>query len=579
MNIVTKEKITTVNNQGIWKRFLTMLKLAKIPWIGIVIYIIANFGMIFLALLVPRVKGNFYAGDVSVSSVLTVLVSEICVNLLFMIILFTKNTVSAMIDRNFRSVLWKKILHLEAKFFDQVSSNTLLSRITDDAESLKTFVIDVVISELISYSTAAATIAAMATMDTSLAIIMAVVIPIILITTFILGRLNLKIGNLVKLKMAELTEYLSGQISKLSVIKAFNRQEEETKRGEESIENYYIAEYKTRLVELLKAIIDTIIGIIPEIAVIIIGIRLLDDRILTVAGWVAFHTYAMTLITFFKDKSNVWISIKTVQGQLNRISELLCEPEEGIASYIIEEVESGDIVFDSVEFAYEDKTVLKNISVTIPANKLTAIVGPSGTGKTTMVKLLERIYEPKSGRILIGEHELKDYNLKNWREKIAFVSQSAPLISGTIRENVLYGISKEISDEEIMEAAKKIRAENFIKKFPNGLDGQVGQFGEKLSGGQRQKLSILRAFLQDKDFIILDEPTANLDMISSYEVVQSIGRLKEYKTVVMVVHDGKLLDDTDHIIVLEDNYTAKEGTISELSKNSKFFRKLIEEEA
>lgn len=572
MYIGIKEKTRYVENKGIWKKFFRVLWQTKIPWIGIVLYLIANSAMIWLLLLVPRVNGNFYAGDVKVSTVLVVIGADIASLLVFSGVLLIKNIVSAKIDRNFRNSLWKKILSLEPKFFDQVSSNTLLSRITSDAESLKVFVVDIVLAELISLSTAIATITAMTSMNKNLAVIMAIMIPVILLIAFIMGRLNMRIGNLVKLKMSELTDYLSGQLARIKVIKSYNCVENETSRGEYLIGEYYKAEFKARLIDILKAFIDTIVNIGPSVALIIIGIKLLDSHQLTVAGWVTFNAYATSLLVFFREKSGVWVQIKLVQGQLNRILNLQYEPEEGLKPYLYEKTKADDLIFDKVSFSYLDKEVLKGVSMICPLRKLTAIVGPSGTGKTTIVKLLERIYEPSEGCIWVGDQKISDCKLENWRNNIAFVSQNPPLISGTIRENILYGIQDSVSDEEILVAARKLKAEKIITDRLGGLDSEVGQFGEKLSGGQRQKLSIVRAFLQNREYIILDEPTASLDMVAAYEVMDAIEELRKWKTIIMVVHDIKLIQNADHILVVEEKKGVIQGNFEEVLSKSEFFR-------
>lgn len=150
------------------------------------------------------------------------------------------------------------------------------------------------------------------------------------------------------------------------------------------------------------------------------------------------------------------------------------------------------------------------------------------------------------------------------------------MISGTIRDNILYGVEEEYTDEQILATAKEVRADEFIENCPGGLDYEVGQFGDKLSGGQRQKLSILRAFLQNREYILLDEPTASLDAISTHEVIQSIKQLIGKRTVILVAHDSKLVRDADHIIIIEDDAKIFEGTAEELSNVSGYFRKMTE---
>lgn len=568
-----------ISNKGIWRKFFRMAKMAKIPWGWIVMYMVVTVVSLGLMILMVQVSGQFNSGDASISNVIIILAVEMISSVFTIFTMLARGVVGSRVDRNLRNVIWKKILHLEPKFFDEVPANALISRITDDAESFKSFLLDVFLSEVTGLMTAITTITAMATMDVKLAVIMAVFIPVVLLVGFLMGRLRMKVGNSLKKRMADLTEYLSGQLAKLTVIKAYNKQDFEDIRGQKAIEEYFRAERANKFAEFLQYAINAVVYILPDIALILIGIELLDNKLLTVAGWVAFRTYASELVIFFTGKSNTWIMAKNLQGQLNRISDLLNEPEEGIEAYVEQAVQSGDICFEDVSFGYDENPVLENVSVTIPAKAMTAILGPNGTGKSTMLKLLERMYKPRSGRIMLGGKELSDYNLRAWRDSVAIVDQEATVLSGTIRENALYGVKEPVSDEQIMEAAKLLNADGFILDCPDGLNQEVGQFGNKLSGGQRQKLAILRAYLQNREYILLDEPTANLDTISSAEVVQTVQKLKQYKTVIMVAHDRELIKGADHVIILDPDHGAQEGTVKQMEESNAFFRSMGEEEA
>jgi ATP-binding cassette subfamily B protein AbcA/BmrA len=533
-------------------------------------------GQTVVLLKIPQANGNFFAGDASASAVFTVIFLELLSNVVFQCTLLVNGVVRARMDRNFRNVLWKKILHLKSQYFDRVPASTLISRITIDTESLNEFVIDVVIGEFLSLFTLGATITAMSSINWKAALLMMAFVPVSILFSFIMGRFNMKFGNLLKGSMANLTEYLSELIASLPIVKAFNKQNYEDERGRKVINNYYISNKRLIILDLVRQILSTVIGLGPDICLIVIGINLLNKNAITVAGWYAFYMYTGSITSFFSQKGSVWESIKSVQGRLLRVSLILSEPEEGVEPYIKEAVDSGDIVFDKVSFGYEDKKVINKISFTIPKNKITAIVGYSGTGKSTILKLLERLYNPSDGRILLNGVELKDYSIKEWRNKIAYVTQNTPMISGTIRENILYGIHREVKDEEIMEAAKLAYVDKFINSCPEGLDYQVGQFGDKLSGGQRQKLSIARAILRNADYLILDEPTASLDMVSANEVSQAIENLKNSKTIIMVAHSARAIMDVDHIVVLDEDSSVVEGTDEELKRTNEFYRQLME---
>lgn len=347
--------------------------------------------------------------------------------------------------------------------------------------------------------------------------------------------------------------------------------------GGEVIDSYYAADRSRIFLDIGRQIIGALAGVLPEIVLILMGIRMLRESSLTPAGFYMFYVYSRILLSFVSTMGGYWQQSKAIQGQLNRVSEVLFEEEEAVDTYVEEAAASGDICFDGVTFRYGGTTALDRVSFTIPKNQTTALVGYSGSGKTTALKLLERIYDPDEGRILAGGRALTEYNAREWRSRIAFVPQNAPLLSGTIRENITYGIGREVSDEEIMEAARLVCADRFILESPEGLSRQVGQFGSKLSGGQRQKISIARALLAQAELIILDEPTASLDIIAADEVAKAIESIRHKATIVMIAHQPRILRGADHVVVLDKAHTAVESTHEELMETNGFYARLMQE--
>ncbi|MBD5157852.1 MAG: ABC transporter ATP-binding protein [Butyrivibrio sp.] len=563
-----------VKNKGLWRKFFHLIRLAKIPYIGLVIYFLLSLSTVYVAVKLPQVESDVFTGNASAANIAFVIGVELATSLIAVVMISSMGVIGGRIDRNFRNAIWQKILRLEPKYFDSVSANSLLSRITDDAESMKDFIM-LILSEITGITTTVATITAMSTMNKGLAVMMAVFIPIFTFFGFIVGRIKMRVGNNVKFRMAGLTDYLSGQLARITVIKAYNREDYEQERGEAAIMDYYIAQRKEQIADFLQSTIASIIHIVPDVILILVGIYMLNTNALTPAGWIVFHAYANQVFSFFSEKITLWINIKTYQGHMNRLSELFSVPEEGVRAYIKEEAESGDIVFDGVSFSYDEREILSGATLTFPKNEFTAVFGPSGTGKTTILKLIEQIYEPTGGRILQNGHEIKEYKLENWRKQFSYVKQDTPMISGTIRDNILYGVDAVLTDEQIMTAAKEVRADAFIADCPGGLDYDVGQFGDKLSGGQKQKISLLRAFLQNREYILLDEPTASLDAISVQDVLDSIKQMIGKRTIILVAHDDKLIRDAGHIIVVEDNTRVYEGTAEEVSNVSGFFRDIL----
>lgn len=566
-----------VEKRGIWRRFFHTLKVARIPYVMLLAYIVLNMGQSLLLVRIPQISGNFFAGDVGVESVTLFIGAELLSTVVTTGVNYVNQRLRAKTNRNLRNVLWGKILRLKPSYYDRVSASTLLSRITIDTDSLNAFVMDIILGGVFSVYTAILTIREMSGISIRAAVLLLAFVPLSLLITFVIGRLNLKLQNAMKFQMSSLTDYLSELVSSLPVVKAFNQQRYESERGKKVIDGYYAANRNVVFLDLGRQIIGSLSGILPEIVLILMGIRMLRDSTLTPAGWYMFYLYSGSLLSLVGVLGGLWEQTKTVQGQLNRVSEVLFESEEGIETYVKESVESGDIVFDNVTFRYGDTLALDKVSFTIPEKRTTALVGYSGSGKTTILKLLERVYDPSEGRILLRGSELKDYDIKAWREKIAYVPQNAPMISGTIRENMLYGVRREVSDEEIMAAADLVYAGEFIRANPDGLDRQVGQFGSKLSGGQRQKLSIARAILMQAEYLILDEPTASLDIIAADEVAKAIESIRHRATVIMIAHQPRVIRGADQVVVMDKKHNAVSGSGRDLMETNEFYAQLMRE--
>ena len=565
-----------VKNRGVWKRFFHTCKVAKLPylWLGIFVALTVLEG--FLIIKIPQVNADFFAGDVSPASIAKFIGFELLSTLISTGMLFLNHVIRYRTNRNLRNVLWGKILKLKPSYYDKVTASTLISRITDDSDAINEFVMDIVIEAGTQIYYLAITIAAMSAISIKAGLMLLAFFPLSVLIAFVSGRLSLKFENSTKHSLSNMTEYLSELISCLPLLKAFNMQAYEAKRGRKVSDDYFKANGRLIGLDFGKEIVGTLAGVLPEIVIILIGIKMLKEKTVDAAGWYTFYLYAGTFIGFVGTLGTIWTNSKSIQGKLSKVSDVLYEEEEGAESYVGGIVSEGDIMFDNVTFAYEEEPVLEDASFTIPGKKVTAIIGYSGMGKTTSAKLLERIYEPTEGRILSGGTDIKECGVREWRERIAYVMQDTPLLSGTIRDNLLYGIRREVSDEEIAETIKLVNLDKFIEESPEGLDREVGQFGEELSGGQRQKIAIASAILTGSPILILDEPTASLDIISTSEIVNAVKALKGKRTVFMITHDREVVKAADHIIVAEEEKRIVEGDSGKVSLLSDFYRKLME---
>ena len=236
-----------------------------------------------------------------------------------------------------------------------------------------------------------------------------------------------------------------------------------------------------------------------------------------------------------------------------------------------------DIVLDRVSFGYvPQQPVLHDLSLTIPAGKTTAIIGNNGSGKSTLLKLLQGIYPPDSGRIWLGKSAVDEVKLAQLRRRFGCVLQHNPLFSGTVRDNIAYGETGEVSDEAVVQAAKLADADGFIRQLPQEYGSDVGMGGALLSGGQRQRVAIARTLLSDPDYLLMDEAGASLDHKSDMTIYRTIREHMKGRTIVVVAHDMRTVMEADHIIVLNSGSLEAAGTHEELLKTSSTYRAYLE---
>ena len=235
-----------------------------------------------------------------------------------------------------------------------------------------------------------------------------------------------------------------------------------------------------------------------------------------------------------------------------------------------------DIVFENVAFSYdEDNKVLKDISFTAKQGEVTALVGPSGSGKTSILRLISRLYDYDKGQILIDGKDIKNISTDSLFKKTSIVFQDVTLFNSSILENIRIG-KKDASDEEVIKAATLANCMDFINKLPNGLDTVIGENGSELSGGERQRLSIARAFLKDAPILILDEISASLDVDNEKKIQESLNKLIKDKTVIIISHRLKSIENVDKIIVIKNGYVESQGSHKELIEESKLYKNLLE---
>jgi len=474
--------------------------------------------------------------------------------------------------------LFQNLEYLPVRFFDDKRAGELVSRIISDTEEVNQ-VITSAISDLgADLVMVASVFVILFYVNTGLA---ELVIPVVLTLTITVNVFKKRLKFASK-RIREAIGDLAGRtvetISGIRVVKSFSMERQEAKKFE--AQSLGIFRSKVRLAMLSQLYSSSIALVTASTVLIVIGFGApsVVSGSLTVGALVAFLAYLDRLFKPIVDlsKANVDVARATAAGE--RIFEVMdagAEPMD-LQTGIDPQNIKGEIEFERVFFGYDDsKGVLRNFSLNVRAGQTVAVVGRSGAGKTTLVNLLLRFYEPSSGRISIDRYPIDEWKLNSLRKTIALVPQDPLLFSGTIRENIAYG-KVGATDLEIMEAARAANAHDFISSLTGGYDAEIGERGVKLSGGQRQRIAIARALLKNPSILIFDEATSNVDSESEVLIQEALGRLAGEQTIIIIAHRFSTVMHADKIVVLEDGGIVETGEHEELLRRRGIYSRLYE---
>lgn len=475
-----------------------------------------------------------------------------------------------------RRDLYQHLQKLSIAFFEKRSVGTIMSYVTNDVAALQTALVNNVI-DFVNYSvTLAGSILLLLYIDWKLSLLMFLTFPLILYTINISGqKMRIKSRTLQE-RAADITAFLQETILAVSVIKSFARESYELERFD--YENSRNFQAQMKIVQVM-AVITPIINILSTIgitAIIWFGGHEVISGHLTSGALISFLVYVINLPTPVKRLSNIYADIQRALAAAQRIFEVLdIEPE-------IKDLEgakelgpvAGYVTFQNVSFAYNPgKPVVADMSFEARPGELIAIVGPSGAGKTTVVNLIPRFYDPVAGSIRIDNIDIQAVTLQSLRAQVGIVPQETILFSGTIFQNIIYG-NLDAAKEEVIAAAKVANAHNFIMEMADGYETPVGERGAQLSGGQRQRIAIARAVLKNPRILIMDEATSALDTESELLVQQALDRLMIGRTSFVIAHRLATVQRAHLILVMENGKIVEHGNHEALVKADGLYSKL-----
>ena len=561
-----------------WKPFVALLrsvKITRLPWLWLLATTFMGLFYSQLWMMIPDATQEILAGNVTIAAIVALIAVMAAQALVTGINAFVSRVARSKMDLRFQESMLRKLMHLPLPFYDKNMADRLISRTTDDTTKLSTFVVDYVFATPGQIYAMVGSVVAIFAYDWHLVALTALMLPTVYLVTFVFGRMKFTWQDRLQLRMSELSGRLAESLMNIPLTKVFVQEHREKQEGLDTIEAQYKTQNRYMVVNQARLFMGNVNNQIQLLISVLGGVYLINKGYITVDVWIGYNMYYGIVISAFNYLCSIWEVAKTAQGASNRISEIVMEPDESTGGNRDMRTENGDIVFESVTFGYNDESqVLRNLSFTIPQGKTTAIVGRSGEGKSTLFALLERFYQPVSGRILMNGADINDFNLIKWRQAIGYVSQNSALFSGTIRDNITYGIERQVSQAEIEEAARNAHAYDFIMEQENGFDTQVGIGGSKLSGGQRQRICIARELLKNPQLLLLDEATSNLDMEAEYQVLQALNHLRKGRTTLVVSHRLSQVTDADQIIYLDDHSVSGIGTHLELVDGNASYRDL-----
>ncbi|MEC1624067.1 ABC transporter ATP-binding protein [Bacillus mojavensis] len=478
-----------------------------------------------------------------------------------------------------RDLLWKKLIKLPVSYFDTNASGETVSRVTNDTMVVKELITSHISGFITGIISVIGSLTILFIMNWKLTLLVLVVVPLAALILVPIGQKMFSISRETQDETARFTGLLNQILPEIRLVKASNAEEVEYKRGKLGISSLFQLGVREAKVQSLVGPLISLVLMAALVAVIGYGGMQVSSGELTAGALVAFILYLFQIIMPMGQITTFFTQLQKSIGATERMIEILAEEEEDTVTGNQIDNAHLPIRLDHVSFGYNaEQLILKDISAVIEAGKVTAIVGPSGGGKTTLFKLLERFYSPTEGTIRLGDELVDTYSLESWRQHIGYVSQESPLMSGTIRDNICYGLEREVTDADIEKAAEMAYALNFIKELPNQLDTEVGERGIMLSGGQRQRIAIARALLRDPSILMLDEATSSLDSQSEKSVQQALEVLMEGRTTIVIAHRLSTVVDADQLLFVEKGEITGRGTHHELMASHDLYRDFAEQQ-
>ena len=482
------------------------------------------------------------------------------------------------VSYNMRKSISEKIQRLPIKYFDTKTHGEVLSRVTNDVDTLSQSLNQSLTQIITSITTVIGVLIMMFSISWLMTLAALVILPIsMLLISAIVGKSQKYFKT-----QQEYLGHINGQVEEVygghNIVRAFNNEEAVVREFDQTNETLYKSAWKSQFLSGMMMPIMTFVGNLGYVAVAIVGSIFAANGTITIGDIQAFIQYVKNFTQPIQQLAQVSNMLQSMAAAAERVFEFLNEPEEDQLADPARRADpasiDGQVTFDHVKFGYvPEKTIIHDFSCKVQPGQKVAIVGPTGAGKTTMVKLLMRFYDVDSGSITLNGHDIRDFDRSALREGFGMVLQDTWLFKGTIMENIRYG-RLDATDEEVIAAAKAANADHFIRTLPGGYQMELNEDASNVSQGQKQLLTIARTILADNRILILDEATSSVDTRTEQRIQTAMDRLMEGRTSFVIAHRLSTIRDADLILVMRDGDIVEQGTHDQLIEAGGFYADL-----
>jgi ABC-type multidrug transport system fused ATPase/permease subunit len=516
-------------------------------------------------LLGPLLRGEGKMKIAEAAAIAAVVIALIGATMSYIANYFT-TSVGQWVANDLRIKTYHHLQQLSLQYYDTHETGTLLSTVTADVQTIQGFASSSTLGIVVDMFTIIAMLIVMLWLNWDFTLIAVAITPFMLLLVSRFKKTVKKATHEVRKEQSKIVAVVEQGLQSMRVTKAFGRQELAEAQLAEVSQATVKASLKARRI---KAMLSPIVAVTVSLCTAFVlyrGSSLILAGVMTAGGLTVFLSYLNKFFKPVQDLATMTNTIAQAAVGVDRIRAILeadtIIPQRPDARD--PQTLKGEIEFQNVAFSYNDEAkVLTDVSFSIKAGQMVGVVGPTGCGKSTIVSLIPRFYDPTGGSVKIDGVDLRDYKFLALRDQIGYVLQETILFAGSVRDNIAYG-QKDVTDAQIHEAAKLANADEFIQRMPHGYDTMVGERGDTLSGGQRQRIGIARAIVRNNPILILDEPTAALDTESEQLVMEALERLMKGRTVITIAHRLSTIRDADKIVVLKGGVVAEQGTHDEL---------------